>query len=83
MLGEIVKRFKDADHPLSIDQLSRELGVDRTALEGMLLTLVRQGKLKEVELGSETCGRCSKKDSCVHLASGSLGKVYEVSEKTP
>ncbi len=56
--------------------------VDRTALEGMLLTLVRQGKLKEVQIGSETCGRCSKSDSCLHLKSGLLGKVYEVAEKS-
>ncbi len=82
MLTEIMKRFRDADHPLDVEQLGRELGVDRTALEGMLLTLVRQGKLKEVQIGSETCGRCSKSDSCLHLKSGLLGKVYEVAEKS-
>ena len=82
MLAEIMKRFRDENHPLGLDELSRELGVERTALEGMLLTLVRQGKLREVTIGSETCGTCSNKDSCLHLGSGRLGTVYETVEKS-
>ena len=82
MLGEILKQFRKTDHPLDVTELSRELGVDRAALEGMLLTLVRQGKLREVRIGSETCGRCGNKDSCALLGSGSLGTVYEIVERS-
>ena len=82
MLAEIMKAFREADTPMDLNELSRSLGTDRSALEGMLETLVRQGKLKEVSIGSEECGHCSGKTSCVHLQSGLIGKVFELTEKS-
>lgn len=77
MLTEILKAFREADGGLDLNDLARRLGTDRSALEGMLETLVRQGKLREVTIGSDTCESCASRGSCVHLQSGKMGKVYE------
>ena len=78
MLTEIMKTFRALNKPLDLNELSRELGTDRSALEGMLETLVRQGKLREVDIGGGTCGTCHKRGGCAALHSGMIGKVYEL-----
>jgi hypothetical protein len=84
MLIEILKAFKEADGPLDLAELSRRLGTERSALEGMLATLVRQGKLREVNPGSAECSHCAGRRSCAHLQAGNLmGKVYELPAGTP
>jgi hypothetical protein len=84
MLKEIIRAFKEAAGPLDLNELSRKLGTDRSALEGMLATLVRQGKLREVSVGGQECSHCAGRFSCAHLTSGSLlGKVFELPAGTP
>jgi hypothetical protein len=79
MLSEIIKAFREAEGPLDLDELSRRMGTERSALQGMLETLVRQGKLKEIEPGSSECAHCAGRLSCAHLKAGKLmGKVYEL-----
>lgn len=80
MLTEILKAFRSGE-PLDLNELGRRLGTERSALEGMLETLVRQGKLKEVNIGGETCGNCHGKTSCTALRSGMIGKVYELADQ--
>jgi len=81
MLSEILKAFKQAEGPIDLNELSQQLGTDRSALEGMLALLVRQGKLKEVIPGSEECSHCGGRSSCLHLQSGgAMGKVYELAD---
>jgi len=82
MLSEIIKAFKQPGEPLDLKELSRRLGTGRSALEGMLELLVRQGKLKEVHPGSEECAHCRGRSGCAYLRAGDLtGKVYELAEK--
>jgi hypothetical protein len=81
MLTEIMKAFRTADRPLDLNELSRELGTDRAALEGMLETLVRQGKLKEINIGGGTCGNCHKRGGCAALQSAMIGTVYELADQ--
>jgi Mn-dependent DtxR family transcriptional regulator len=84
MLHEILKIFQETDGPLDLTELSRRLGTQRSALEGMLETLVRQGKLREVIPGSASCSHCAGRRSCAHLKAGNLmGKVYELPAGTP
>jgi hypothetical protein len=45
MLSEILNSFKTGE-PQDLEELAQRLGTERSALEGMLMTLVRQGKLK-------------------------------------
>jgi predicted transcriptional regulator len=79
MLKEILKQFREAGGPLDLNALARKLNVERSALEGMLTTLVRQGKLREVEIGSADCRECRSRLTCAYLAGGAaLGKVYEL-----
>lgn len=79
MLSEVLKAFRQTGEPLDLNELSRNLGIERSALEGMLELLVRQGKLKEVIPGSEDCTRCSGRLSCAYLQAGNImGKVYEL-----
>ena len=77
MLTEILEEFKEADGPLDMKDLGQRLGVERSALEGMVETLVRQGKLREV--GPEDCAHCEKSADCAHLLKGgAMGKGYEL-----
>ncbi len=79
MLNEILKAFREEGGPLDLSELARKLDVERSALEGMLATLVRQGKLKEVEIGSADCKECHSRLTCAYAVGGaSLGKVYEL-----
>ena len=81
MLNEILTEFRQTGGPLDLKELSLKLSVEYSALEGMLQTLVRQGKLREISLGSETCTECSRSSDCTHLRSGMTGgKVYELQE---
>ena len=72
MLSEIMKAFRETKEPLDLNELSDRLGVERSALEGMLELLVRQGKLKEVSIGSEECAHCRDRFSCAHLKAGDI-----------
>ncbi len=80
MLSEILKAFREADGPLDLNELGRRLGIEKSALEGMLETLVRQGKLREVNVGA--AGLLSLRrtpELRPYLKSGNLmGKVYEL-----
>ena len=83
MLAEILKAFEKDEGPVDLGRLGRELGVEQSALEGMLQTLVRQRKLREVLPGSETCMDCPHSSGCTYLQSGkSSGKVYEIIKKS-
>ncbi len=79
MLAKIIKVFQQADEPLDLKELGRRLGVERSALEGMLELLVRQGKLRQVGLDTETCAHCTGHSSCAQIQLANLtGKTYEL-----
>ena len=81
MLQEILRRFRETGEALSLEQLSGELNIDKSAMEGMLQTLVRQGKLKKVEAGAAECEHCGRSGSCPALHADRMGTVYELGEK--
>jgi hypothetical protein len=79
MLSQIINAFKQNAGPLDINELGRRLGIERSALEGMLGLLVRQGRLREIRPGSEECAHCRNRAGCGYLKSGNLmGIVYEL-----
>jgi len=79
MLSQIIDEFKRADGLLDLNELSRRLGVERSALEGMLQLLVRQGKLCEIGSGTEACAHCIGRLSCVSVQLGNvMGRAYEL-----
>jgi len=79
MLSQIIGEFRKSSGPLDLNELSRRLGVERSALEGMLQLLVRQGKLREVGSDTEACTHCAGRLSCTSIQMGNLmGKAYEL-----
>ena len=79
MLARIIDELKKADGALDLNELSRHLGVERSALDGMLELLVRQGKLRKVSAGTEACGHCAGRLSCAQIQIGNMtGKAYEL-----
>ncbi len=81
MLSQLLNEYRKSGGLISLDALSRKLGVDKSALEGMLETLVRQGKLREAGKSVEPCGSCSS-GGCHGCGAGKLsdiiGKSYEL-----
>jgi hypothetical protein len=52
MLQQVLQALQTATEPVSLDELSRRLDIERSALEGMIAFWVRKGKLQE----SAVCG---------------------------
>ena len=78
MLARLLSQIRESDGPVSFDDLSRRLRVERSALEPMLELLVRKGLLTEwmrsdteVACGSGDCGTtCSGVHGCPFVAGG-------------
>jgi len=47
-LSRVLNELRQSTEPISSDDLARRLGIDRSALEGILEQLVIQGKLRKV-----------------------------------
>jgi hypothetical protein len=47
MLHQVLHALETANGPISLDALSRQLGIERGALDGMIDFWVRKGRLKE------------------------------------
>ena len=81
MLARILKEFRESDGGVNLNELGRRMGVERSALDGMLATLVRQGRLREIGAG-EAAGGCHCSAACPGCAgcgqACSLGKAYEL-----
>jgi len=75
MLSRIIKELERAGGAIDLNELSRRLGVQRSALDGMIETLVRKGRLREVNVGSPGCANCAKRSACTLV---SIGRAYEV-----
>ena len=79
MLSRILEELEEARGPLDLNEMSRRLGVERSALDGMLQLLVRKGRLREVGPTAEACSHCASRFSCAHGQTGVLlGKAYEL-----
>lgn len=78
MLQRLLSEIEEANGPISFDDLSRRLRVERSALQPMLDLLVRKGLLTEwgqgataVACGSEACGTsCSGIQGCPFVSEG-------------
>lgn len=84
MLAQLMAVINAKNEPISLEGLSEELGVEKSALEGMLDFLVRKGKLRYSDLGQVPedgicsgagCIACRKAGSCPFA--GKMPKVYE------
>lgn len=78
MLLQIIEEFRRARGVIARGELGQRLGVEMSALEGMLQLLVRQGKLREVGNGTETCAHCPVSGCAPPGGSGAAGRVYQL-----
>jgi predicted Zn-ribbon and HTH transcriptional regulator len=70
VLDEIMKALEGRGHPLTVSELAATVGVEKSALSGMLGFLERKGKLVVyrpdscAEQGSAVCTDCVFTGSC-------------------
>lgn len=70
MLSAILSTIHQAGRPLCLADLSRELGIDESALEGMLETLVARGRLRRIVFDDAGCTACPIKSGCFIMNDG-------------
>ena len=79
MLKRILDEFRKSSRPLDLHELSQRLGIESSALDGMLQLLLRQGKLNEVSPSTEACTNCAGRIGCGSIQmSNMMGKTYEL-----
>jgi hypothetical protein len=66
MLHQVLQAFEQTEGPVQLDQLSRRLGIERSALDGMIAFWVRKGRLRDSALvGCAGCAaHCGGSSSC-------------------
>jgi hypothetical protein len=72
MLSGIVAHLQAVGRPLCVAEMSRDLGIDEPALEGMLETLVQRGRLRIIDPGAADCRRCPARAGCFILRSDAV-----------
>lgn len=69
MLSELVALLESREHGLRLDEISRALGAQPSAVRGMLDLLVRRGRLLEIGPDGNACAACGvKPQECSLLA---------------
>lgn len=82
MLQAILAEFRRTSSPLCVDELSRILEIEPSALEGMLQTLVRNRRLIEISPTQHGCVACPARGGCVILTNG-VQKNYYLPPQNP
>ncbi len=81
MLQAILTEFRQSGFILPLDRLSQRLHVDPDVLEGMLLTLIRKGRIIEIDKAQAVCQTCPVHTRCGAVSGG--GKLYMLAERLP
>jgi hypothetical protein len=69
MLRRLLARFEQAsDEPLELRTLSRDLGIEFGALQGMVDFLAQRGRLVELGGTALTCRGCAAREMCPLIA---------------
>ena len=66
MLKEVLHAIEAANGPVHVAELSRQLGIERTALEGMIAYWVQHGRLQDNSAPQESCGPAGPTGSTGH-----------------
>jgi hypothetical protein len=70
MLSAILETIRRAGKPMCLADLERELGIEESALEGMLETLVARGRLRALAFDGPGCDACPVKGGCFIMDDG-------------
>ena len=84
MLKKVLREIQIAEGPITIKELSRNLGIDPHALDGMLEFWVRKGRIttneKSYSNDSTGCNKsCSGTPDCVYVAK--MPKTFSIPSK--
>lgn len=86
MLKEILAEFDRVDAPLDLNELSDRLNIQKSALQGMITTLVNQGKLNKDATAGPSQGKSTCSGHCMGCAAASncpfIGKMPVSYSKT-
>lgn len=74
-LRQVLTIFENADGPLSLPGIARELDVSQARLEMMIQHWVRRGKIRESG-GLSECGSCGHQDGCAFVME--MPRSYEL-----
>ena len=66
MLKEVLHAIEAANGPVHVGELSRQLGIERTALEGMIAYWVQHGRLQDDSAPQDSCGPAGSTGSTGH-----------------
>ncbi len=75
MLSAVLAAVRDAGKPMCLADLSSQLQIEESALEGMLETLVARGRLRAFEFVDDGCSTCPVKGGCFIMNDG-VAKTY-------
>ena len=78
MLKQILAEFQQTKTSVCLDELSRKLEIETSALEGMLQTLVQRGRLQEIGPTPYNCVACPARGGCVILTNGVQKRYFLV-----
>jgi hypothetical protein len=74
-LRQVLNAFEQADGPLSLTAVARELNVSQAHLENMIQYWVRKGRIREAAVAGE-CGSCGIKGECPFVVK--MPRSYEL-----
>lgn len=91
MLKNVLEQIRKSGGTVSLDELSRKLGVEASALEGMLDYCVQKGILRESQNFPETGGCAPLVEGCGSGCEGFYGcpliarmpRTFELRERRP
>jgi hypothetical protein len=75
MLRDVISAIRVAGRPMCLADLSRDLGIEESALEGMLEMLVARGRLRAIVADDAGCSACPIKGGCFIMSDG-VAKTY-------
>ena len=78
MLRQVLRELESAQGPVNMNDLSRELGVERSALEGMIAYLVQKGRLQDDDKIAEASMALCDSGSCGAACPGPQGCPFVI-----
>ena len=86
MLKEVLHAIEAANGPVHVAELSRQLGIERTALEGMIAYWVQHGRLQDDSAPQDSCGpaghcgpTCTGTSTCAFVVK--MPRSYTLAQK--
>jgi hypothetical protein len=70
VLSDLLGAIREAGRPMCLADLSRDLGIEQSALEGMVETLVARGRLRAIVYDDAGCTACPIKGGCFIMSDG-------------